>query len=123
MKKIYIRSISIIVLLTGALYLLVPLKFVPSLLACSNNPDLLNIVRSGGALYITLAIVMFSLSKKPDLIMKCITAIVIIMVGLVAGRSLSIIADGVPDKTFIVSTIIESVYALWGVVILKGAKK
>ena len=55
--------------------------------------------------------------------MMCITAIVIIMVGIVAGRSLSIITDGIPDKTFIVSTIIEAVYAVWGIVILKGAKK
>ena len=120
MKKFYIRSIGIIVLLTGSLYFLVPLKFVPSLSTCSHNPDLLNIIRCYGALYIALAVIAYYLSTKPEWIMRCISGIVIIMIAFLAGRIFSMIVDGIPDKAFIVSAIVEMVYAVWGIIIIKG---
>jgi len=119
MKKIYLIVTALILFVMGILFTLAPNQYMASLGITINDLNLLNVLRSFGGLYLGLvAFVIVALNKK-SLIDSVILCVVLVMCGFLIGRIVSLAVDGFPNPKLGVSAVVELVFAIWGLVILR----
>ncbi|MDF1742281.1 MAG: DUF4345 domain-containing protein [Gimesia sp.] len=101
-------------------YGVAPTVVLPKVLDLSvEGTDLTHIFRAIMGLYFGMIILWILGAFRPNFTRMAVTAEVVFMFGLVFGRILSIIVDGVPSLLLIVYAVLEISMGLWGILILK----
>ncbi|MCH9654890.1 MAG: DUF4345 domain-containing protein [Planctomycetes bacterium] len=101
-------------------YGVAPTVVLPKVLDLSvEGTDLTHIFRAIMGLYFGMIILWILGAFRPNFTRMAVTAEVVFMFGLVFGRILSIIVDGVPSLLLIVYAVLEIWMGLWGILILK----
>ncbi len=82
--------------------------------------DLPHIFRAIMGLYFGMIALWVLGAFQSNLTRTALIAEVVFMIGLVFGRVISIVVDGVPSILLVVYAILEILMGLWGLLILKG---
>jgi hypothetical protein len=118
MKKIYIASLSVVLSLMGIVFLAAPATYLGTLGLQIGDPSALNMIRSFGGFYLGFAALLVFLARRNPVAELAVAAAVLAMAGLLAGRSVSLFADGRPDRSLLASAAVELAFGIWGIVIL-----
>ena len=119
MKKAYIVSLAIVMSLMGIVFLAAPATYLGTLGVQIGDPSALNMIRSFGGFYLGFAaILVFLMRRNPEADLAVLAA-VLAMTGFLAGRAVSLLADGIPDRSLFASAAIEILFGIWGIVILR----
>ena len=119
MKKAYIVSLAIVMSLMGIVFLAAPATYLGTLGVQIGDPSALNMIRSFGGFYLGFAAALAFLARREHGIDLAVIAAVLAMAGFLAGRAVSLLADGIPDRSLFVSAAIEILFGIWGIVILR----
>ena len=122
MKKAYIVSLTIILTLMGIAFTAAPATYLGTLGVSLSDPSMMNVIRSFGGLYLGFAAFLILAERRVGGADLAVFAAVLAMVGFLAGRLISLFADGAPVQSLFASTFVELVFAVWGVVILAKSR-
>lgn len=101
-------------------YGVAPVRVLPQLLDLTvEGTDLTHIFRAIMGLYWGMIVLWIVGAIRPDFTRAAVIAEVVFMFGLAFGRSLSILVDGVPSLLLVGYTVVEIVFGIWGLLILK----
>ena len=114
MKKLYLAITSITLSLMGVIFTFAPNRYLAGFGASISEPSLLNVIRSFGGFYLGLAAFLLLSSRKANLIDGAILSVALVMTGFLAGRTISLFADGLPNPKLWISLVIELIFAAWG---------
>ena len=87
-----------------------------------NSIDHANIFSGIMGLYVTMAIFWILGALKKSLTIPALWSLVIFMTGIGAGRAISIIADGMPSGPYLLFLLLEVIFALIGLMLIKSMK-
>jgi hypothetical protein len=105
-------------------YGIAPAAILPKVLDLSvEGTDLTHIFRAVMGLYLAMIVLWVLGALRPNLTSAAVIAEVVFMFGLVFGRVVSIIADGVPSILLLAYTVLGIVMGGWGILILKKLPK
>jgi hypothetical protein len=119
-KNLHLALSAIAVLVVGVTYGLYPNTFLPLLFDFNvETTDLNHVFRAIMGSYFALGIywgysVLFEKHWR-----GATYSVVFFMGGLAAGRLLSIFIDGIPSLAFIIGTVLEIIFVVWGICNLK----
>ena len=100
-------------------YGLVPEKSMSSLFNISvTETNLAHILRAVMGLYLGLVIFWFIGAFNPRLRLTALYSLVVFMLGLAAGRILSIIIDGIPNILLVVYLVLEVTLGIIGLILI-----
>lgn len=122
MKKLYLTLVPSILLLQGLLASLAPDRFLLGA-AAMVDPGHLHVVRSFGGLYLGVVAFLVIARFKSTMQEAGILAAVLVMSGLITGRAISFMVDGLTAPGFIVSALVELALLVWGLVILRRSSR
>ena len=114
MKKIYIILVALVLTLMGLLFAFAPNRYLAGFGAAMSDPNLLNVFRSFGGFYLGFAAYLLVSSRKENLVDGAVISVVLVMSGILVGRIISLITDGLPDPKLWVPLAIELIFAVWG---------
>ena len=120
-----IRQIFLISVATGLLpvalsYGLIPQKSLSYLFDISvQNPNGVHIFRALMGLYIALMAFWFTGAFKVQIRQAALYSLIVFMLGLAAGRILSIIIDGIPHWLLVVYLALELCFGILGILMLR----
>jgi uncharacterized protein YjeT (DUF2065 family) len=114
MKKTYLVLAALVLTLMGLIFSLAPNRYLAGFGAAISDPSLLNVIRSFGGFYLGLATFLLLSSRKANLMDGAILSVTLVMTGFLAGRTISLFADGLPNPKLWVSLVIELIFAAWG---------
>jgi hypothetical protein len=114
MKKTYLIFASLVLTFMGLIFALAPNRYLAGLGTAISDPSLLNTIRSFGGFYLGLAAFLLLSSRKANLMDGAILSVALVMTGFLAGRIISLIADGLPNPKLWISLAIELIFAIWG---------
>jgi hypothetical protein len=114
MKKIYLILAALVLTLMGLIFALAPNRYLANFGAAISDPSLLNVIRSFGGFYLGLAAFLLLSSRKANLMDGAILSVALVMTGFLAGRTISLFADGLPNPKLWISLVIELIFAVWG---------
>ena len=114
MKKTYLVLAALVLTLMGLIFSLAPNRYLAGFGAAISDPSLLNVIRSFGGFYLGLAAFLLLSSRKANLMDGAILSVALVMTGFLAGRTISLFADGLPNPKLWVSLVIELIFAAWG---------
>jgi len=118
MKKLYLTLVPAILALQGLLAALAPNRFIQGGAAMVDAGQL-HAVRSLGGLYLGVAVFLAVARFTPAMQEAGILAAVLAMAGLIAGRTVSFIADGLIVPGLIASVLVEAAFLSWGLILLR----
>jgi len=118
MKKTYIVSLSVILTLMGVAYIAAPATYLGTLGVSLSDPSMMNVIRSFGGFYLGFAAFLVLAGRREGGTDLAVFAVVLAIAGFLAGRAIGLFADGMPDRSVLVSGMVEIVFAVWGIVIL-----
>jgi hypothetical protein len=84
--------------------------------------NLAHILRAVMGLYLALIIFWFIGAFKVHLRQAALYSLVVFMLGLAAGRILSVIVDGIPDWLLLVYLALELLFGILGLVLINKSK-
>lgn len=117
---IHLFVASLIVMLAALSYGLVPSNILPRFLDITNfSTDLLNLLRAVMGIYLAFASFWLLGALKQSLWRPASISLVLFMSGLVFGRIISMIMDGIPSAIFVLGGFGEAFLALYTVILLK----
>lgn len=123
-RNLHLGITSITIGLVGLTYGICPSKVLPLLFTFKvESVDLNHVFRAVMGLYVGFATYWIIGIFKLEHWRNATLSSVIFMGGLAFGRIVSIIIDGVPSVAFLVGTIIEILFMLWGINNLKIESK
>jgi len=114
MKKTYLFLAALVLTLMGLIFALVPNRYLAGFGTAISDPSLLNVIRSFGGFYLGLAAFLLLSSRKANLMDGAILSVALVMTGFLAGRTISLFADGLPNPKLWISLVIELIFAAWG---------
>ena len=114
MKKTYLLISALVLTLMGLLFALDPNRYLSGFGVALSDPNLLNILRSVGGFYLGFAAYLLLASRTENLMDGAIRSVALVMSGFLAGRIISLFADGLPDPKLWISLVVELVLAVWG---------
>jgi hypothetical protein len=114
MKKTYLVLAALVLTLMGLIFSLAPNRYLAGFGAAISDPSLLNVIRSFGGFYLGLAAFLLLSSRKANLMDGAILSVALVMTGFLVGRTISLLADGLPNPKLWVSLVIELIFAAWG---------
>jgi hypothetical protein len=114
MKKTYLVLSALTLALMGMLFALAPDRTLAGFGAALSHPSQLHVIRSFGGFYLGLAAFLLLSSRKANLMDGAILSVALVMTGFLAGRTISLFADGLPNPKLWVSLVIELIFAAWG---------
>ena len=101
-------------------YGMVPGQSLPFLYGVSvEGTSNIHIMRAVMGLYLAMALFWFMGSQSPRLQTPAIMSLIVFMLGLAAGRILSIVIDGMPHPLLALYTLLELGFGALGFVLLK----
>lgn len=118
MKKTYILSVTVVLALMGLVFLAAPGTYLGMLGVQVSDPSVMNMIRSFGGFYLGFAAFIFLVSRREGEIDLAVLAAVLAMAGFLVGRALGLASDGVPGRNMFASAFVETVFEIWGLVIL-----
>ena len=119
-KNLHLSLSAIAILVVGVTYGLYPNTFLPLFFDFNvETTDLNHVFRAMMGSYFALGIywgysVLFQRHWR-----GATYSVVFFMGGLAVGRLLSIFIDGIPSLAFIVGTVLETLFVIWGCINLK----
>ncbi|MCX6055256.1 MAG: DUF4345 domain-containing protein [Chloroflexi bacterium] len=114
MKKSYLVFAALVLTLMGLIFTLAPNRYLAGFGATLSDPSLLNIIRSFGGFYLGFAAFLLLSSRKAKLMDGAILSVALVMTGFLAGRTISLFTDGLPNPKLWISLVIELIFAAWG---------
>ena len=123
MKKTYLILAALVLTLMGLIFALAPNRYLAGFGAAISDPSLLNVIRSFGGFYLGLAAFLLLSSRKANLMDGAILSVALVMTGFLAGRTISLFADGLPNPKLWISLVIELIFAAWGFVLVLKNKE
>jgi hypothetical protein len=118
MKKAYLVSLTLVLCVMGIAFLAAPATRLGTLGVQISDPSVMGTIRSFGGFYLGFAAFLLLASRREGGADQAVSAAVLAMAGLVAGRATGLVADGSPDRSLFASAAVELVFAAWGLVIL-----
>jgi hypothetical protein len=120
-KNLHLTISAIIITIISLVYGLFPAKVLPRIfdLTVESN-DLKQVFRSMMGLYLAMVILWMIGVFKPIYWRAATITNVFFMLGLAAGRIISLIIDGVPSIPFCIGFALELILGLWGIINLKS---
>jgi hypothetical protein len=118
MKKPYLTLVPAILAIQGFLAMLAPNSFIQGGAAMADAAQL-HAVRSFGGLYLGMAAFLVAARFTPAMRDSGVLAAVLAIAGLLAGRTVSFIADGLAAPGLFASALVELALLAWGGVILR----
>ena len=114
-------SVGLIPIALG--YGLVPDKSMSSLFNISvTETNLAHILRAVMGLYLGLVVFWFIGAFNPRLRLTALYSLVVFMLGLAAGRILSVIVDGIPHWLLLVYLVLELLFGILGLILIKKSE-
>jgi len=83
-----------------------------------SDPSMMNVIRSFGGFYLGFAAFLILAERREGGADLAVFAAVLAMAGFLAGRAIGLFADGMPDRSVLVSSMVEIAFAVWGIIIL-----
>ncbi len=124
LRNLHLGIASITIGLVGLTYGIYPGKILPLLFDFKvESVDLNHVFRATMGLYLGFATYWIIGIFKFEHWRSATLSNIIFMGGLALGRIVSIIIDGVPSVAFLIGTIIEILFMLWGINNLKVESK
>ena len=114
MKKIYIILVALVLTFVGIQLAFAPNRYLTGFGAAISDPNLLNVFRSFGGFYLGFAAYLLVASRKENLMDGAVLGVILVMSGLLVGRIISLVADGLPNPKLWTSLVIELIFATWG---------
>ena len=101
-------------------YGVVPAKVLPEVLDVTvEGTDLTHVFRAIMGLYLGLVVLWVCGAFRSNLTRPAVVSEVTFMLGLAAGRLLSIVVDGVPSLLLVIYALLELGMGAWGIVVWK----
>ncbi|MHB0896915.1 MAG: DUF4345 domain-containing protein [Spirochaetales bacterium] len=122
MKRTYLIVVAGTLTFMGLIFMVAPNAYFAELRGIADNSGLSETLRGFGGFYLGFAAWLAWALFKGKSIDAAIQSIVIVMSGILAGRLVGIITDGIPDQKFIASAGIELFFALWGAALIAKTK-
>ena len=118
-KRIYLTVATIGLIPIALAYGLIPQKLVPILYGFEpNEPNGVHIFRGVMGLYLATAAYWALGARQEKWRDGALMSAIVFMVGLAAGRALSLIIDGIPEPLLWVYLLLEVAFAVWGIAVL-----
>lgn len=114
MKKAYIPALSIVLGLMGLAFLSAPGSWLGGLGVQVSDPSVMSMIRSTGGLYLGLVAFLLLASRRPEGSGLPTLAAVLALGGLLAGRLVGLVAEGMPARPILVCGLVELGFGLWG---------
>jgi Domain of unknown function (DUF4345) len=114
-KNVHLLISTVIIAIVAFAYGLFPTISLPWLFDFNvESTDLKMVFRATMGLYIGLAGLWIAGIFKPHLWRTATISNVIFMLGLAAGRLISLLIDGIPSEVFLYGFFVELVLGIWG---------
>ncbi len=78
----------------------------------------MNMIRSVGGFYLGFAAFLLLAARRENSVDLGVLAAPLAMAGLIVGRAIAVLADGMPDRSVLVAGIVELAFAFWGLALL-----
>jgi hypothetical protein len=115
-KNLHLTISAILITVVSLAYGLFPNSILPKLFNFNvESIDLKNVFRATMGLYLGMVILWMYGIFKPLHWKIATTSNVFFMIGLAAGRIISLVIDGIPSVFFSLGLILELILALWGI--------
>jgi len=118
-NKAYIPALSIVLGLMGLAFLAAPGTWLGGLGVQVSDPSVMSMIRSTGGLYLGLVAFLLLASRRTDGPGLSILAAVLAMGGLIVGRLVGLVAEGMPTRPILVCGLVELGFGLWGMAALR----
>jgi hypothetical protein len=118
MKKAYLVSLTLVLSLMGIAFLAAPATYLGTLGVQVSDHSVMGTIRSFGGFYLGFAAFLLLASSRVGGADLAVSAAVLALAGLIAGRATGFVADGSPDRSLLAAAAVELVFAAWGLVIL-----
>ncbi|WP_421795998.1 DUF4345 domain-containing protein [Haliscomenobacter sp.] len=123
-RNLHLGIASLTIILVGLSYGLCPSQVLPFLFDFKvESVDLSHVFRAMMGLYLGFATYWIIGIFKEEHWRGATLSSIVFMGGLASGRMLSILVDGIPSVLFLIGTIIEILFMLWGLNNLKTESK
>ncbi|MFT3676804.1 MAG: DUF4345 domain-containing protein [Chitinophagaceae bacterium] len=115
-KNLHLTISAILITIISLAYGLFPNSILPKLFDFNvGSTDLKNVFRATMGLYLGMVVLWVIGILKPLHWKIATTSNVFFMIGLAAGRIISLVIDGLPSVLFSVGLVAELILALWGI--------
>jgi hypothetical protein len=119
--KIYLSTLGIVLTVIGLIYLVAPSTYLGTMGVAVSAPSAMNILHAYGGCYLGFAAFLLVSTRRSGSPGVAVAASMLVMAGIVMGRIVGIAADGLPDRSIIVSTVVEIVFIVWGALTVRRA--
>lgn len=115
-RNLHLGIASLTIILVGLSYGLCPSLFLPLLFDVKvENVDLSHVFRAMMGLYLGFASYWIIGVFKEEHWRGATLSSIVFMGGLAIGRMVSILIDGIPSVVFLIGTVMEILFMLWGI--------
>lgn len=115
-RNLHLGIASLTIILVGLSYGLCPSLFLPLLFDFKvENVDLSHVFRAMMGLYLGFASYWIIGVFKEEHWRGATLSSIVFMGGLAIGRMVSILIDGIPSVVFLIGTVMEILFMLWGI--------
>jgi hypothetical protein len=118
MKKTYLALVAFTLAIMGTIFVVAPGHHTAGFGSPLNDPTLFNTIRSFGGFYLGFAAFLVVALCRKNLIDGALISVVLVMIGLLAGRAVSLMVEGIPGPNIWRSVVVELVFSTWGLIIL-----
>ena len=122
-KNLHLAFSALTITIVGLAYGLAPDRFLQVLFDFTlESVDFRNLLKANMGLYLGMAIYWLLGIFNPEHWQSATLTCTLFMGGLAAGRTISLIADGIPSAAYVLGLLAEVTLMLWGVFNLKKVK-